>query len=401
MNKTDSLPLPPTLNIRNLAQIKEGTVEFGDFTLIVGPQASGKSIFTQLLKLMLDKHNIASVLRTNGFNWGKNNDNFLELYFGESMSGIWQSDTEVSFENKTYKKVSDFLPKQGERDTTTEEALFYVPAQRVVTMAQGWPRNFGAFDIGDPYVLKSFSETLRLLMERDAVNENKQNVVFPRKNTLKDPVRNVLNDSIFHGGQVTLDKTSLKKRFLLRVNDSNLPFMNWSAGQKEFMPLLLSLYHLMPSSKITKKEAVKWVVIEEPEMGLHPRAIEALMVAFIDLVSRGYKVVITTHSTVLIELAWAMNYIKKYNGTVEDLFKLFGLKPNNSPSLRPVFETLIREKIFHTYYFDRTKNGVHIKNISILEAGNDDEDIDTWGGLSAFSNKAAEVIAKLVNHAAI
>jgi predicted ATPase len=43
-----------TLNIRNLGQIKKANLSFGDLTVLVGPQATGKSIALQLLKLMLD-----------------------------------------------------------------------------------------------------------------------------------------------------------------------------------------------------------------------------------------------------------------------------------------------------------------------------------------------------------
>jgi predicted ATP-dependent endonuclease of OLD family len=43
-----------TLNINYLGQIKEASLSFGDLTVLIGPQATGKSIALQLLKLMLD-----------------------------------------------------------------------------------------------------------------------------------------------------------------------------------------------------------------------------------------------------------------------------------------------------------------------------------------------------------
>ena len=46
--------------------------------------------------------------------------------------------------------------------------------------------------------------------------------------------------------------------------------MVWSAGQREFVPLLLGMYWLMPPAKISPAQRLEWVVIEEPEMGLHP-----------------------------------------------------------------------------------------------------------------------------------
>jgi predicted ATPase len=42
------------LNIKNLGQIKSANIDFGDLTLFVGSQATGKSILLQLIKLLVD-----------------------------------------------------------------------------------------------------------------------------------------------------------------------------------------------------------------------------------------------------------------------------------------------------------------------------------------------------------
>jgi predicted ATPase len=382
------------LSIESFGSLKKGSIEFGDLTLLVGPQASGKSILLQLIKLLIDKHNIPSVLKQNNYEWGKKGGNFLDLFFGESMSAIWKKNTKIEFNGKEYSQ-SSFLSKQGTRDSSRTEKLFYVPAQRVVTMSQGWPRAFGTFDIGDPFVLKQFSETIRVLMEKETTNsDTKHSHVFPKPNRIKEPLRKIIDDTIFHGATVESDNSSLKRRFLLGVGKSKLPFMTWSAGQKEFMPLLLSLYFLMPSSKVKLKDDIKTVIIEEPEMGLHPQAIQALMVIFLELIARGYKIIISTHSPVLLELLWAMNYIKKYNGTAADLFELFSLQKN--PSMKATFETVIKEKSFATYFFEQGNRGVVIKNISSLDAGSDDKAISNWGGLIDFASKAGDIVSKLV-----
>jgi energy-coupling factor transporter ATP-binding protein EcfA2 len=382
------------LKVKSLGPINDADIEFGDLTLLVGPQASGKSILLQLIKLIMDRHNIPSVLKQNNYEWGKNKENFLDLFFGESMSAIWRSDTKIFFDDIEYKSTS-FLPKQGITEKSRVEKLFYVPAQRVVTMSQGWPRAFGTFDIGDPFVLKQFSETIRVLMEKETINGgSKSSNVFPKQNRIKEPLRKILDDSIFHGAKVESDNSSLKRRFLLEVGNSKLPFMTWSAGQKEFMPLLLSLYFLMPPSKVKLKDDIKAVIIEEPEMGLHPKAIQALLVVFLELIARGYKIIISTHSPVLLELLWAMNYIKNYKGTSSDLFELFSLKKN--PSIDTTFKTVIKEKSFATYFFEQKLNGVIIKNISSLDAGSEDKAISNWGGLTDFASNASDIVSKLV-----
>jgi AAA domain, putative AbiEii toxin, Type IV TA system len=385
------------LIIKSLGPIKYADIQFGDLTLFVGPQASGKSILLQLVKLIMDRHNISAVLKQNNYEWGKKSEAFLDSFFGESMSAIWKTETKIEFDSKEF-KPSTFLPKQGTRDSSKREKLFYIPAQRVVTMSQGWPRNFGSFDIGDPFVLKQFSETVRVLMERETTNGgNKQSKVFPKPNRIREPLRRILDDAIFYGAKVESDNSSLKRRFLLDVGGSKLPFMTWSAGQKEFMPLLLSLYYLMPSAKVKMKDDIQAVIIEEPEMGLHPNAIQALMVVFFELMARGYQLIISTHSPVLLELLWAMNYIQSRGGTASDLFELFSQKDNTSNrSIRETFETVIKEKTFATYFFQHGEEGVTIKNISSLDAGSEDEAVSNWGGLANFASKAGNIVSKLV-----
>lgn len=382
------------LKIESFGPIKEADIKFGDLTLLVGPQASGKSILLQLVKLITDRYNIPSILRQNNYEWGKKNENFLDLFFGESMSSIWNPDTKIEFDEKEY-ILSSFLTKQGIRESSRTEKLFYIPAQRVVTMAQGWPRSFGSFDIGDPFVLKQFSESIRVLMEKETINgDSKHSNVFPKPNRIKEPLRKILDESIFHGASVESDNSSLKRRFLLKVGESKLPFMTWSAGQKEFMPLLLSLYYLMPASKVKLKNEIKTVIIEEPEMGLHPKAIQALMVVFLELIARGYKLIISTHSPVLLELLWAMNYIKGFHGTSADLFELFSLEKNTSMST--TFKTIIKEKTFATYFFEQNNDGIIVKDISSLDAGSDDKAISNWGGLTDFASKSGDIVSKLV-----
>lgn len=378
------------LVVRNLGQIKSGEIDFADFTLLVGPQASGKSIVLQLLKLLIDREVIASELRTNGYTWEKKPEAFLELFFGEQMSRIWTKETQIYFNKKPY-SLANLIPKKV--SALKEEQLFYIPAQRVVTMFQGWPRSFGAFDAGDPFVLKSFSESIRLLMEKDNSSKTEQ-TIFPQRGRIKESLRTIIDNGIFHGATIELDKSTLKKRFLLNVNDGRLPFMNWSAGQKEFMPLLLSFYQLMPPSKVALKNELKWVVVEEPEMGLHPKAIQAVLVVFLELIARGYKLVISTHSPVLLELVWAIQFMKKHNGTTTDLFELFDMPPNQQ--MKAVFKKTLAAKSFHTYSFDRGESGVTINDISALDAGSSNDHESSWGGLSSFVGRASDIISRLV-----
>jgi len=380
------------ISIDSFGPIHKADISFGDLTLLVGPQASGKSLLLQLLKLVIDKKNIRKTLEQYGFIWGNETDSILNRYFGEGMASVWNDNTGVVWNEKPVLK-SFFLPRQRENYKEAQEQLFYVPAQRVICLQNGWPRFFTDYEDSVPYVLRHFSETLRLLMESS--HGKYAEVVFPKPQSLKSPLRDSFNNSIFHEGKITLD-TFGKKRFKLDIGKSSIPFLAWSAGQKEFMALLLSFYYLCPPSKAPRKESVKYIVIEEPEMGLHPQAIASVLLQVIDLISRGYKVVISTHSPVLLEFAWAFRILQESRADESALFDLFGLK--KSAQLVGLFKNILEKKTMSVYAFTQTKAGVVTKDISTLDAGSMDTDIAEWGGLSSFSARAANIISRSVVH---
>jgi len=376
------------IKIKSLGPIEDANINFGDLTLLVGPQASGKSIFIQMLKLIVDKKHIRKTLEQYNFVWSKDSDDLFDLFFGDGMHGIWKDKTEILFDSKLIDK-GYWLPKQKESFKNSDEIMFYIPAQRILSISDGRPKYFTEFDESVPYVLRHFSETLRQLMQTDI---GKQGSVFPLSQRLKAPLRNSFNDSIFHNGKIVIENISGQKKFRMQIDGLSIPFMTWSAGQKEFMPLLLSFYWLCTSSKISRRDEIKYVVIEEPEMGLHPQAIKSVILQIIDLLSRDYKVIVSTHSPVFLEFAWAFNLLKQSKVNSDSLFELFDIK-RTAPTKR-LFENIVEKKTINTYYFDRENDKVSVKDISSLDAGSENESISNWGGLSEFSGRAADIVSK-------
>src|SRR5438552_3917286 len=95
-------------------------------------------------------------------------------------------------------------------------------------------------------------------------------------------------------------------------NATHLSYMTWTAGQREFVPMLLGLYYLLPAGGSPKRPATRWVVIEEPEMGLHPKAIMSVMLLVLDLLDRGYRVVLSTHSPLVVDVVWALRVFQEH-----------------------------------------------------------------------------------------
>ena len=192
----------------------------------------------------------------------------------------------------------------------------------------------------------------------------------------------------------------MRKQFYLEVGENSLPITLWSAGQREFIPLLFSFDWLKSIKERVSSEliATKWIVIEEPEMGLHPQAILSVILMCLDLIHSGYRLIISTHSPVLLEAVWAIRFVQRENSDVKYLYQLFNLE--SSELMTELFENILKNKTFSTYYFDQQKDGVYVKDISSLDPGDLDSAIADWGGLTSFSSRASEVVSQAVQEKA-
>ena len=71
-------------SVKNVGQIAEAKVKFGDLTVLVGAQGSGKSIFLQLFKLCKDQEYIKNTMADFGQDWNQNdNADLISVYMGK------------------------------------------------------------------------------------------------------------------------------------------------------------------------------------------------------------------------------------------------------------------------------------------------------------------------------
>ncbi len=377
----------PSLILRNIGQIKEANLSFGDLTVLVGPQASGKSIALQWLKLVLDTGLVQSQLSEYGLDWGKDLPRFLDLYLGEGMRSVWRDgDSEIRWNGDAW----DPNRKAARRAPGKVESLFLIPAQRVLTLRDGWPRPFGDFAAGDPFAVRAFSEKLRLLMEQEL---GAGDAVFPKANRLKREYRKLLEEAVFKRFRLTIDTFRSQKRLVLGQAQGveHLPYMVWSAGQREFVPLLLGLYWLLPPAKVSRRGDIEWVIIEEPEMGLHPRAITTLLLLVLELLHRGYRVCISTHSPQVLDLVWVLQNLGKPPAKPEALLRVFAAP--KTAGLTEVASQALRKQC-RVYYFDPDDGDVD--DITNLDPASIDQTESTWGGMLEFSGRANEAVAHVM-----
>ncbi|WP_287621078.1 AAA family ATPase [Parabacteroides sp.] len=382
-----------SLNVKNFGPIKDVNVSLGDLTLLIGPQASGKSLFLELFKLVNDHAHILSTLRKYNYILSKTDTKpVLENYFGEGLSSLFTPETAIEYNGEPFnisrRLLSNGLSKENQK---SEESVFYIPAQRILSISDGRAKNFMEFDISTPYVLRMFSETLRVFVQSGLGNPD---TIFPMRTRLKGKLKASINETIFHDARVIIDQSSGQRKMKLQVGNMSLPFMTWSAGQKEFMPLLLAIYCLSgPPTPVLKKENYKWVIIEEPEMGLHPRAIETVILEIIELIQSEYKVIVSTHSPALLEFAWAFKNLQQgcrghFKQAMCELFAVSGRS-----SAASLFDQLEKKRI-NTFYFSAKKQeGVVSSDITSLDVSSDNLDISEWGGLSSFASRVSEIVS--------
>jgi hypothetical protein len=385
--KNEALPIMH-LKLANVGQIVEADLRFGDLTVFVGPQATGKSISLQFLKLMVDAGYVQDELSRYGLDWSGKLPEFFDIYFGEGMRSLWHNgESSVTWNGKAI----DIPRLVGRRQRNKDESLFFIPAQRVLTLRDGWPRPFTDYSPGDPFAVREYSERLRTLVEKEfGANEN----LFPQDRRLKREFRELLEQSVFAKFRLQVDKSRVQKRLVLETSGGPLPYMVWSAGQREFVPLLLGLYWLMPSTKVSRRGDIEWVVLEELEMGLHPRAISVLLLMVLELVARGYRVCLSTHSPQILEAVWALRHLKANGASPSSLLTLFDA-PNTRP-LQKLAESVMTKKV-KVHYFDPVTG--RTKDISDLDPDAEESGDGGWGGLTEFSGRANAAVARAVANA--
>lgn len=381
---------PQRLRVEHFGPIIRAEVTFGDLTVFVGPQATGKSILLQLYKLLVDRGAVQARLIHYGIDWRGKPEAFLEAYFGEGMGSLADSATKITWDGHE-QSLTTLSSRRGKPNE--DESVFFIPAQRVMAFhtTNGWLRGWSDFRDGDPFVLRDFGTKLHSLAQKEF---QEPGTVFPQISRFKTAIRRQLKDAIFGGFELRLEqKGGLQRRFVLGRDESQaLPLTVWSAGQREFVPLLLGAYHLLPRAGVGRREPLKCAVLEELEMGLHPRGISAVFLLILDLLSRGYRVCLSTHSPHILDILWALRAFRQHGGKDRDVLDLFNL-PSNPETKKLCAAALDPQKVTKVYYFDRSDGTT--RDISSLDPASDDEAINGWGGLSEFSGRANDAVAHL------
>ena len=373
------------LVIRNFAQLAEVDLTFGNLTVLVGAQATGKSLALQWFKAAMDGRQIVDAFGDAGHPTDKAAV-LIDLIFGTGMSDAWHSSaSEVLFNNRR------ITPKGLSRIGEGKERVFFVPAHRSMLISDGWASPFQRLTSDTPVVARMFSQNLF-----DRFSAKGEGPLFPLERVLKKEYRDQINAAVFHGGSVAIEEDRQHaKRLRLAHGKTRLPFMTWTAGQREFTPLLLGLYHLLPPRGLLKRPDIDWVVVEEPEMGLHPHAVTVVMLLVFDLLWRGYRVALSTHSPHVLTTLWMMRRLKEHGARWQLVCDAFGV-PTSQQMQRVAEAALTKDYRAHVLAFG-ADGKVRSTDISTLDPGSEDDRVSGWGGLTEFSSRFGDAVRAAVN----
>jgi hypothetical protein len=378
-----------SLKLKNIGPITEANIEFGDLTVFVGGQAMGKSIAMEMVKMIEDSGYIRQRMESFGLDCSKP-EKLFSNYFGAGKDKIWtEGISGITRDGKEITRQDMFA-----RSRAKAMNAFYIPAQRVVVIDKGWPTPFQGFDSMYPFVTREFSEIIRTFMDISFSNE--EGKIFPKENRLRKELREGIERTIFRNQTIHLKANEQnRKMVMLKTGNSiELPITTCSTGQREFIPLLAGIYYCLPAARVSHKDKITRVIIEEIEMGLHPSAIISVMLLVMELLNRDYQVILSTHSPTVLDLVWALVEIQTNKANRKYFRQLFDLNGTNYTN---DLAKKISGKIIKVDYFKETSGGVSTVDISKLDPGSDSPDEWGWGGLSEFSGKIADIVGELNN----
>ncbi|WP_186258661.1 AAA family ATPase [Burkholderia gladioli] len=403
------------LKITNFSCIQEADVSLNRLTILIGPQASGKSVISKLFFFFFDLVNLQRI----AIEAGKDFDGFKILFktkfleqfpvsaWGEKKFVIWfqsgrhefkiirstyndnlsdniRVSTSAALEEfykvqaDAYKKLSRRVtdPEMGEdvdvalefrtiltQGFSREQGADYVASQLFIPAGRAFFTNMGraiaAFEqsrLLDPLTVR-FARLYTLYLDR-------------YKNTYNRRIRESRSGSLGAGFEKLLGGkliTNEEGDYVTTPDGRRVPFLALSSGQQELLPLIVTLASLAPS--LSRRGRL--VYIEEPEAHLFPEAqseLVEILGALIQEKGLNTNLIITTHSPYVLSklnnLMFGGDIVKRSASNSE---AVAGILPAQS---------LLRSSVVNAYAI---KGGV-VENIKSKSGLIDAEYLDSVSG---------------------
>ncbi len=302
------------LELKNIGMIKEASVKIDGLTVIAGENDTGKSTVGKalfmILKSILDK---SSNMRPSS-----SIINYTKLLFNNQVN----NDSLIIFWNKNEKFRTKFRKQGASFDSPSEYILNINPI--VIETPLVW--NFTDFfrdiaqiesqmriELDYPYLMKALNFKLHIKNASNGFD-------------IKDKTTNLM------GGEFKKDEMG---HYYFDKNGQKINLVNTATGIKYF-----GLFQVLSQNNYLNENMV--LILDEPEVHLHPKWQLEMAKVIVELVKNGVKIVVNSHSPYMIEALQRYAELEKVNSDFYLAEDGYIKKENdsNSETLAKIFEKL-------------------------------------------------------------
>jgi hypothetical protein len=292
------------LIIRNFGPIREADIDVHDLTLFVGPQATGKSLATQILFFLRDIEYLLAGDVPRGDTARETVLSALQWWLGNDPSMYVQDKTVLNLVNgQTEYKVSwrgekisvsqalSLRIEKAEQDRRKQSPKVYIPAGRSLysflpphytpslRFVQNWPGYNKLF-------YETIGDLTELLWHRQESNQLSLFDGSSEFQFLRQRMTRVLKGKMRY----------IQNTVALEIGSRRFPSVALSAGQMETWPF----WAVVEAGMVPLGLNFNPIYFEEPEAHLHPGAQVTIMEVVAHLVDKGTNFLITTHSPYIL-----------------------------------------------------------------------------------------------------
>lgn len=318
------------LQLKNIGMIKEANVKLDGLTVIAGENDTGKSTVGKALFIFLKTVKDMSVLKELNTQVALFKHNFIGYYtllFKEKKLP----------ENSFFQIIDDkalFLSIKRDKNESDEDIISIVApsiididnAQDILFIETPLVWNFTDFfrDIAQvesqmnikldyPFLMKDLNFKLHIKSASDGLD-------------IKDEMTKLM------GGEFKKDEMG---RYYFDKMGQRIELVNTATGIKYF-----GIFQVLSQNNYLNENTV--LILDEPEVHLHPKWQLKMAEVIVDLVKSGVKIVVNSHSPYMIEALQRYSELEKVNSDfylAEDGY-IDKVKDSNSETLVKIFEKL-------------------------------------------------------------
>jgi predicted ATPase len=332
------------LQLKNIGMIKEANVKIDGLTLIAGENDTGKSTVGKALYLMIKSRNKSFIKKETEYSL----EELMRIKIRGIMINLFKSskiftlDSYISLNDNIlkYKKSSkDYINWQYDGDCSLSDMDIIFIETPLVWNFTDFFRDIAQIEsqidikLDYPYLMKDLNFKLRLKNAVDGFDIKKQ-----------------MTDLM--GGEFKKDEMG---RYYFDKNGEEIDLINTATGIKYF-----GIFQILSQNNYLNENTV--LILDEPEVHLHPKWQLEMAKVIVELVKSGVKIVVNSHSPYMIDA------LKRYSEVeeIEDKTNFYlaedgminKVEDSNALTLEKIFEKLSEPfDVFDEMDSERLQNG--------------------------------------------